>query len=449
MKRDVLDYLKEWKTDPKKKPILLRGARQVGKSWLAREAGKEFENFVEINFEKNPELCSFFAGNLDPERITNNLSNYLRQKIMPGKTLLFFDEIQSCPRAILALRYFYEDYPQLHVISAGSLLEFELRKISFPVGRVQFIYVYPLSFAEYLTAAGKHNLREMLLENNFEPLPEALHNQLNREMRNYTLIGGMPEVAANFLEHGELAKCLNIQTGLIETYRSDFHKYARRHQVKYIRKVFEAVPVQLGNKFKYANVSRDIKSRELGDALEMLEMAGIVYKVYHSSANGIPLRAEMDEKKFKVLFVDVGLAQRLLKADHKPLLLDPDISRINDGAIAELLTGLELIAYQNFREKPGIYYWHREARASNAEIDYAASMGGRIVPIEVKSGSKGKMRSLQVFMESKKSRFGVKVSGFNFSFFENVLTVPFYGLEALMKRADGVRAAHPAHDEQA
>ena len=434
MKRDLFKYLKKWKAGSNKKPILLRGARQVGKSWLARELGKEFENFVEINFEKNPDFCSFFAGNIEPQIITKNLSNYLGEKISPGKTLLFFDEIQECPRAILSLRYFYEDFPQQHVISAGSLLEFELRKISFPVGRVSFIYVYPMSFSEYLTAAGKHSLRETLLDNNFEPLPEAIHNQLNREVRNYTLLGGMPEVVSCFLEYGEFERCADIQTGLIETYRSDFHKYAKKHQVKYIQRVFDSVPFQLGNKFKYTNVSRDIKSRELGDALELLEMEGIVYKVYHSSSNGIPLKAEMDGKKFKVLFVDIGLAQRVLKLDYRPLLLNPDIYQVNNGAIAELLTGLELIAYQSFKEIPELYYWHREAQSSNAEVDYVTSIGNRIVPIEVKSSSNGRMKGLRLFMESKKSQFAAKISGFNFSLFENVQTIPFYGLEAFMKK---------------
>lgn len=433
LKRDLWDHLQKWKNDPKKKPILLRGARQVGKSWLARELGSQFKNFVEINFEKSPELCGFFQGNIDPPRLLKDISNYFLTKIIPDETLLFLDEIQECPRAILTLRYFYEDLPQLHVIAAGSLLEFELRKISVPVGKIHFIYMYPLSFSEYLSAAGKNNLREMLMGAPFEPLAQALHNQLIREVRNYTLLGGMPEVAASFLEEDNLERCRDIQTDLLETYRKDFHKYAKKHQVKYLEKVFDAVPMQLGNKFKYSGVSNEIKSRELGDALDLLEMAGILYKIYHSSSNGIPLKAESDLKKFKVLFFDTGLAQRLLKVDHRTLLLNPDISLVNNGAVAELLVGLELMAYQNFRERPQLYYWHKEARASNAEVDYVTSIGSKIVPIEVKSGSSGSMKSLRAFMDLKASELGVKVSGFNFSLLENVRTVPFYGIEALVR----------------
>jgi predicted AAA+ superfamily ATPase len=200
-----------------------------------------------------------------------------------------------------------------------------------------------------------------------------------------------------------------------------------------LEKVFDAVPMQLGNKFKYSGVSNEIKSRELGEPLDLLEMAGILYKIYHSSSNGIPLKAESDLKKFKVLFFDTGLAQRLLRVDHRTLLLNPDITLVNNGAVAELLVGLELMAYQNFRESPELYYWHKEERASNAEVDYVTTIGSKIVPIEVKSGSSGSMKSLRAFMDLKGSELAVKVSGFNFSLFENVRTIPFYGIESLVR----------------
>jgi predicted AAA+ superfamily ATPase len=200
------------------------------------------------------------------------------------------------------------------------------------------------------------------------------------------------------------------------------------------RKNAYSVPLQLGNKFKYSHVSNEIKSRELGEALDLLEMAGIVYKVYHSSSNGIPLRAESNLKKFKVLFFDIGLAQRILRLDHRPLLLNPDIVQVNNGAIAELLAGLELVAYQSFKEKAELYYWHREAKSSNAEVDYVTAIGSKIVPVEVKSGGGGSIKSLRTFIEAKGSDFAVKISGFNFSLFEKVQTIPFYGIESLIKR---------------
>lgn len=226
----------------------------------------------------------------------------LRPELFQEKHYYFLDEIQFCPRAIVALRYFYEDIPELHIISAGSLLEFELRKISVPVGRIEIIYVYPMSFGEYLTAAGKESWREMLLNNDFRAIPDPIHNQILQEIRNFILLGGMPEVVADYIEHKDLQRCIDLQSGLIETYRRDFYKYAQKHQVQYLNHIFESVPYQIGRKFKYSNVSNEIKSRELSNALELLEMAGLVYRVCHSSANGIPLKAKINPKKFKVLF---------------------------------------------------------------------------------------------------------------------------------------------------
>ncbi|MCP4217436.1 MAG: AAA family ATPase, partial [bacterium] len=239
MKRDLQEFLQLWRRTDGRKPLLLRGARQVGKSWLARELGKEFKFFAEINFEKSPELCSFFDGNLDVKKIARNIASYIGIPIVPNKTLLLLDEIQECPRAILALRYFREDFPELHVIAAGSLLEFQLQNVSTPVGRITFVHVYPLSFSEYLGAIGKENLRFLLLENKFKPLPDPIHNLLLLELRNYTLLGGMPEVVFKYIEHHDFLECMNLQTGLLATYRTDFKKYAKKHQVKYLQKVFD------------------------------------------------------------------------------------------------------------------------------------------------------------------------------------------------------------------
>jgi len=223
-----------------------------------------------------PEIGNFFKGNLDPQELIKNISNYLKVKITPGKTLLFFDEIQQTPRAITSLRYFYEKMPQLHVIAAGSLLEFELRKISIPVGRVSFLYVYPLSFGEYLSATDNEALREMIKENNLSNLPDPFHQKLLQEIRNYTIIGGMPEVVEKYISTSNLKKCMNIQSDILQTYITDFHKYAKESQIKYLVKVFNSIPYQLGQKFKYSSVDKNIKSNILGAALDLLEMAGII-----------------------------------------------------------------------------------------------------------------------------------------------------------------------------
>ena len=381
MKRDLLTNLELWIKKERPKPIILRGPRQVGKSWLAQEIGKKFDNFVEINFEMMPEVGSFFQTSLDPQELIKNISNYLKVKIIPGKTLLFFDEIQQVPKAVTGLRYFYEKIPTLHVIAAGSLLEFELRNISIPVGRVSFLYVYPLSFGEYLTATGNEALRKMLKKNNYAKLHGTFHRQLLQEIRNYTLVGGMPEVVKEYISSSNLKECINIQSDILQTYITDFHKYAKKSQLKYLTKVFNSIPHQLGQKFKYSNVDKNIKSTVLGEALDLLEMAGVIYKAYHTSSNGIPLGAEINLAKFKVLFFDVGLTQRILNLDYSNFLLNPDIFQINNGTIAKLFVGLELIAYANPREKSSVYYWHREKRASNAEIDYVMIINNKISPI--------------------------------------------------------------------
>lgn len=434
MRRDLLTNLQEWAEKERPKPIILRGPRQAGKSWLAQEIGKKFENFVEINFEMMPEIGNFFKTSLDPQVLTKNIANYLKIKITPGRTLLFFDEIQQVPEAVTALRYFYEKLPTLHVIAAGSLLEFELKNISIPVGRVSFLYVYPLSFAEYLTAKGNDSLRTMLRENDKATLHETFHLQLLQEVRDYTLIGGMPEVVKEYISTADLAECINIQSDILQTYIADFHKYAKKNQIKYLAKTFNAIPHQLGRKFKYSNIDKNIKSTVLGEALDLLEMAGVIYKVYHTSANGIPLGAEINPAKFKVLFFDIGLTQRILNLDYSQFLLDSDISQINNGTIAELFVGLELIAHTNPREKCSAYYWHREKRASNAEIDYIILLKNRIVPVEVKSGATGSMKSLKIFMESKSTPSGLKISSFPYSHNDNIISVPFYGIEQLIKK---------------
>jgi len=433
MKRDIFQVLLDWKAGSNRKPILMRGARQVGKSWLAKELGKTFPSYVEVNFERNPEICGLFQGDLEPRSLCRSLADYLGKEIIPGQSLLFLDEIQNCPRAITALRYFYEEMPELHVISAGSLLEFELRNISIPVGRIHFIQVYPLSFAEFLEAGGNGRMRDMLLENHYAPLQKPFHEKLLSEVKNYCITGGMPEVVQNHVNGAGLEKCLELQIDILHTLRTDFHKYARESQLKYMEQVFNSIPLQLGGKFKYSSISLDTRSKFYREALTLLEMAGLAYRVYHSSANRIPLGAEMNPDKFKVLLFDIGLAQRLMKLDYKSLLLKTDLLQVNHGTMAELFVGLELIAYADFRQAPSLFYWHREAKSSNAEVDYVISINERVIPVEVKSGTTGRMKSLRLFMEQKKSSAGIRICASGFALEQNIQSIPLYAVEALIK----------------
>jgi len=429
MERDAFADLKTWKDAENRRPLILRGARQVGKTWLVRKLAGEFDHFLEINFEEHPQIGQFFSLDLDPHRIVKELSLYFGESLIPGSSLLFFDEIQIEPKAIVALRYFFEKMPDLHVVAAGSLIEFELEKISFPVGRVEFLYLYPLSFGEFLQALGKYELRNLFKSE--EPFSSPIHEQLKNLFRDYTILGGMPAVLDYYIRHEDVSGCRRIQTSIIETFYADFPKYARTHRVKYVETVFSSVPVQLGRKFKYANVSTLYKSRELKEALDLLEKASLIHRVYHSSANGIPLYAEGDDKKFKVIFFDTGLALNVLNIPLKEFFGEYDLSLINEGAVAEQVVGQELVAFSPRERKPALYYWHREAKSSNAEVDYLLESGNSIIPLEVKRGVKGRIRSLKLFMEEKKRDYGVVLSNSSMGREGNIEYLPFHGMERL------------------
>ena len=413
----------------------MRGARQVGKSWLVQNLSKEFKYFLEINFEENPQLIDIFSGSLDPEITTPLLANITGIEVIPGKTLVFLDEIQACPQAIIALRYFYEKMPDLHIIAAGSLIEFELEKVSTPVGRIDFLYIYPLSFSEYLIAIKKEKIYKWINEHDMHtPIPNVIHQELLINVRDYVLIGGMPEVVQEYITTKNLEKCQNIQTSILNTYISDFKKYTKKHELKYLDIVFKALPLQIGRKIKYSNINREVKSRDIISAINLLEKAGLVYKIYHSSCNGIPLEAQIDTRKFKIIFFDIGLTNKLLGTDLKKFILNPDISQIANGSISEAFVGLEIKKYQPSLSDYQLHYWHREHKRSNAEVDYVIAKQSSIFPLEVKSGATGHLRSLKIFLTDKGVDKGIKISQDNFSCFDNIQSIPFYAIEKFMKQ---------------
>ena len=434
MKRSLNVYLNQWKDSADKKPILLKGARQVGKSYLARDFGKNFENFVEINFEFTPGLTSIFKKDLDPRRITRDLSIAVGRDITPGKTLLFLDEIQDCPEAVTSLRYFHEKMPQLHVIAAGSLIDFVLEEIGLPVGRVMPLYLYPLSFVEFLSAKGNNRLIDEIHNHNpAEEFPEFLHNQLLGLLGEYMAVGGMPEAVKKWLETGSLKECMNIHQLLVETYRQDFAKYARKRNRKYVEMVFNAIPRLSGKKFIFNAVSPDVRARELRPALELLSKAGIAHIICHSSANGLPLGSEVNPQLSKVIFLDAGLAQSVLGLDHGTWILDPVHCIANRGAITEAFVGQELLAYSPPYKKSDLYYWVREKRGSVAEVDYVAAVDRAVVPIEVKSGVTGSLKSLHTFLKEKRnSPFGFQFSQRNFYMHKNIRQYPLYAISAAL-----------------
>ncbi len=427
MQRSLTKELELWKGHPLRKPLIMRGARQVGKSFLIIEFGKTFKNFVSINFDKEPKAKVLFQGSKDPVNLLSLLMAFTNQKIIPGETLLFFDEIQECEEALQSLRYFKEELPELHVIAAGSLLEFALEKIGMPVGRVQFMYLYPLSFDEYLIAMGKTELNDYRKRKNIN---SVIHEKLLEEIKYYTWLGGMPAVVDAWRLHRDVKFCEEAQDQIILAYRQDFEKYAKKHQIPLVNKIFDQAGMQLGQKFKYSKVDDSVRSATLKSALELLIKAGVVHKVCHTSAQGFPLSATMDTDKFKIFFFDIGLLQRLQGINLKEWLLSP-LSVTYMGAMAEQLVAQEYIAYTSISNPPELYYWQREAKQSNAEVDFIFNAHHKIIPIEVKSGSSGRLRSIHLFLETHPHSTEGLVISEHAAWIQNNLTgISFYALQA-------------------
>jgi len=430
MKRLIDKYLREWKDSPHRKPLLLRGARQVGKTYAVRQLGTMFDNFVEINFEANIEARSVFEGNLDPAIIVRDLSLITGQSIIPGKTLLFFDEIQEVPRALTALRYFYEELPQQHVIAAGSLLDFAIRSVGIPVGRVTSLYMYPLSFIEFLQA-GDHDLlvKELLQHEVTIPLSNVIHDKLLALVGEYLAIGGMPEAVQKWVITRDPKVCFAVHQALLDTYRQDFGKYAQRFQIKYLEKLVAGIPRQLGTKFKYSAIDGEYRKRELAPCIDLLGYAGIIHQVMCTAGHGIPLGAEADLHDFKLLFLDVALSQTVLGLDLKMWFLNPVQEFVNKGSLIEAFIGQELLVYADPGQRAQLFYWRRNAQGSEAEIDYLIQHEGRIIPLEVKSGYGSTLKSMRMFLESHpQSPYGLRFSAHNYSVHDVIHSYPLYAV---------------------
>lgn len=437
MKRLISFHLQQWKNDPDRKSLLLRGARQVGKTYSCRELGRLFEHFVEINFEIKPQLVDVFDRDLDPKRIIRDLGLITGETIIPGKTLLFFDEIQDAPKAIQSLRYFHELLPELHVVAAGSLLDFVLDNIGIPVGRVASLYMYPMSFLEFATARNNQAISELILQHDpAEPLSEPVHRKILNMLGEYMAVGGMPEVVQTWASKNDLKKCADIQALLVDAYRQDFSKYCKKFQVKYIDLIFDEIPRWLGRKFQFSKLSGNWRKRELAPALELLKKASVAHEARHTSANGLPLGGEANPNHFKVIFLDIGLAQSILGLDLAEWLLKPETAIVNRGAVAEAFVGQEILAYSSPHKKGGLFYWHREAHASNAEVDFILTREQEIIPVEVKSGTTGSLRSLHLFLTEKSAvcPYGIRLSEHNFSVYDKVHSYPLYSVANLFSK---------------
>lgn len=437
-KRHIDDYLEEWHRSSNHKPLLIRGARQVGKSTAVRQLGKVFKYYLEINLEKQPDLHQFFPDNINVKRTCQLLSVSTGIPVVPGETLLFIDEIQSCQNAIRALRYFREDFPELHVIAAGSLLEFTLEDLpSFAVGRIRSFYLYPFSFDDFLSAQGLDALIQFKKESvvNGTPLPEPIHRQLVEQLRTFYIVGGMPEAVSTWISSQSFLDCKHIHNDILDTYQQDFSKYKKRVSPDLLRQVLRSVALQAGTKFVFAQASREVPAAAVKDCLRLLSLAGLIKPVKHTAANGVPLGAEENEKYIKYLFLDLGLMQTLLGLPSEDILLASEVDFVNKGAASEMFVGLELLkAYDSF-VKAEMFYWQNTDKGTQSEIDYLTVIGGKIIPVEVKANTQGKMQSLHLFMEKHGSAYGIRTSLENISSYTHnshlIKVIPIYALSAL------------------
>lgn len=407
LKRKIDVALAAWADSHVRKPLVIRGARQVGKTVATSHLGStKFQNYLAINFERQPSLKRVFESDLNPKRIVSELEALTETKIIPGQTLLFFDEIQDCPKAITALRYFYEELPDLHVVAAGSLLEFVWEHLSVPVGRISYLHLYPLSFAEFLDATDRSTLGQKIPRWTHESKeemsiaePVAIH--LWAALKEYFLIGGMPEAVSAFAQRRSYIEVASIQDELLQTYRDDFHKYGKgEKQLENLSQIFSRLFGFVGRQIKYTELSQgdDIKRTRL--SLELLEKAKVAHRVTATSGAGLPLSTHAKEKRFKCIFIDVGLGQRASGIKFSEVLNADNLLSQHLGALAEQFVGQELLANGNPTAPDALYYWTREEKSSSAEVDFLIVQDGRVIPLEVKSGSLGSLKSMHLFLKT-------------------------------------------------
>jgi uncharacterized protein len=429
MKRKIFERLKNWKNEPKRKPLILMGARQVGKTFILKKFGSsEYENTVYLNFEDTPRLCKLFDGSLDPDTILKALRIEMDTDIIPEKTLLIFDEVQECPNALNSLKYFCENAPEQHICAAGSLLGVKLvHTKGFPVGKVNFMQLYPLSFLEYLEALEEIKLK-YFLENltDLQPILENLHDKLLQYFREYLFIGGMPEAVAEYIDSKDFYKVREIQNAILNAYSLDFAKHAPKGHIMKINQVWRSIPSQLAKenkKFIYSVVRERSRAKEFEIALQWLVEAGLIYKVYNISTPKIPLEGYSDFNTFKIYLVDVGLLGAMSDLSAKSILDQNQLFQEFRGALVENYIAQELV-----HSHYGLFYWSSEGKA---ELDFVLQHDDLIYPLEVKSGNSGKKKSLRVYADKYQPNLLIRTSPMNLKKDGEILNCPLYLVEEL------------------
>lgn len=387
----------EWKSSKRRKPLLLRGARQVGKTYILQQFGdREYDNVAYLNFEENPALDDFFRQKLDPKTIIANLSLYMDREIKPGSDLIIFDEIQETNHALNSLKYFSEKAGEYHIATAGSLIGIKLsRPRSFPVGKVNFLNMYPLTFLEYLDAVGKPGLRHLIeTKENFTDFPQAFHNELIEWLRKYFFIGGMPEPVKHFAETGNLTEVRQIQREIIDSYLLDFSKHAITSDIPKLGLIWNSIPDHLAKenkKFIFSAIRKSARAREYENALQWMEDAGIIYKSYQVTAAKYPLKGYMNRNNFKIFVLDVGILGAMVNLSPKAVLDYSSLFSEYKGAFVENYVAQQLRSDKQI----DLYYW--TSKGKKAELDFLCEFDSRIYPLEAKAGINPKSKSLNSF----------------------------------------------------
>lgn len=445
--RNIDNELTEWKSSTVHKPLLLRGARQVGKSMSLRNLGRQFKHFIEINLEQEPNLRNLFVEETDVRELARRIGVIKNIPVIPGETLLFIDEIQSCPEALKSLWFFKENFPELHVAAAGSLLEFTLRKIpSYGVGRVRSLFMYPMSFNEYLTACGKSEWVKAIREADWNnPLYPEMHKALVREFRSFLLVGGMPASVAAWVATKDYSAAQDEQNDIQQSYYDDFAKYGDRISPQLLRNTLASVIMQIGKKFVYSKVEGNYRLEEVKEALGLLRDAGIIIPIQMSASNGLPLGAQVNPKFTRYTYLDTGLLLRVMDMiydDSKELtemILAGDAPYlVNKGVVAEMTAGLELLKSSSPKSRYELFYWENLDRNATSEVEYILAKAAKVVPLEVKAGVSGKMKSLNIFMQKKQISVGLRTSLENFGCIRTPAMLPSADTSRPIERIIGI-----------
>jgi len=426
MKRKITKQLIEWKNDPERKPLIINGARQVGKTYIIDRFGEEhFDSILYLNMEIENSLNQFFETEISPQKIIQYLEATKMQQIVPGKTLIFIDEIQTCERALTSLKYFCEQMPEQHIIAAGSLLGVAINreKFSFPVGKVNEIYMYPMDFEEFLWAMKSESIAEMIKEHflSNQEMPEAYHHVALEWYQKYFIVGGMPAVVSQFVKTESFIKCQIIQNEILNQYLIDMSKYADPTTGIKIRACYNSIPTQLAKenaKFQYKVVQRGGTATIFGEAIDWLKFAGIVLKCQRLDHGFIPISAYVDLTNFKLYMADIGLLTLHSKIPLQTILSPIEIDNTFLGAMSE-----NYIAQSLTCNKHPLMYWESDGKA---EIDFVLQLENEVIPVEVKKGKRNRSKSLHQFIEKYNSSYAIRISKKNFGFENGIKSVPLY-----------------------